>query len=45
MMNITTIQIKKETRDILKHIGRKEESYDELILRIIKEAGYTNGNN
>lgn len=39
-MTLTTIQITLETRDLLKHIGRKEESYEQLIIRLIKEAGY-----
>ena len=45
MMNTTTIQVTLETRDKLKHIGRKEESYEQLILRLIQEAGYNNGTN
>lgn len=39
-MTLTTIQITHTTRDKLKHIGRKEESYEQLILRLILEAGY-----
>jgi hypothetical protein len=34
--NFTTIQIKVSTRDKLKGIGKKEETYDTLILRLIE---------
>lgn len=30
----------KATREILKKIGSKAETYDEIILRLVKEAGY-----
>jgi hypothetical protein len=33
---ITTIQISKETRDILSEMGKKGETYDEIINRLIK---------
>jgi predicted CopG family antitoxin len=35
-LNITTIVIKKETRNALKKIGLKGETYDEIILKLIK---------
>lgn len=35
MEDITTIQIKKETREMLKEIGKKGETYDEIIRRLI----------
>ena len=34
----TTILVFKETRDLLKRVGRKDESYDDVIRRLIKEA-------
>ena len=36
---ITTIQISKETRDKLKELGKKGETYDEIIKRLLKLAG------
>jgi len=36
----TMIWIKKETRDMLKKVGRKDETYDDVIRRILTEAGY-----
>jgi len=33
--NITTIQITKETRDELKKLGMKGQTYDEIIKRLI----------
>lgn len=35
MADITTIQIRKATRDRLLEIGRKKETYDALINRLI----------
>jgi hypothetical protein len=32
--NITTIQISKATRDELKQLGKKGETYDEIIKRL-----------
>jgi hypothetical protein len=40
--NITTIQIQTQTRELLKKIGRKGESYDELVRRIIDERNHPN---
>jgi hypothetical protein len=34
---ITTIQISKETRELLRQIGRKGETYDQIIRRLIKK--------
>ena len=36
----TTIRISKEVREKLNEIGRKNETYDDVIKRLIKEAGY-----
>jgi predicted CopG family antitoxin len=44
-MNQTTIQISKETRDKLKKLGRKGQTYDEVIenlLEISKKAMFLN---
>ena len=35
---ITTIQIQIETRELLKKIGHKGESYDSLVRRLIQET-------
>jgi hypothetical protein len=32
---MTTIPLRKETRNLLKEVGRKNETYDDLILRLI----------
>jgi len=36
MVNITTIQLTKETRERLLEIGKKKETYDDLINRLIE---------
>ena len=38
MSEATTIQIHKDTRDELRSIGRKGETYDELIHRLVEVA-------
>ncbi|MEE9564723.1 MAG: hypothetical protein V3V63_03335 [Candidatus Hydrothermarchaeaceae archaeon] len=35
MENITTIQLDKKTRDKLLEIGKKKETYDDLVNRLI----------
>ncbi len=35
MSNITTIQLKKKTRERLIEIGKKKETYDDIINRLI----------
>jgi len=35
MGQLTTILIKKETRERLKKLGRKDESYDQIVNRLI----------
>lgn len=37
----TTISITKRTRDVLREIAKKSETYDDLIKRLLIEAGYT----
>lgn len=32
----TTILVENSTKDILKHIGRKDQTYDQLINELIK---------
>ena len=36
----TSIRITKELRKVLSKIGRKNETYEDIIIRLIKEAGY-----
>ncbi|MFQ6059869.1 MAG: hypothetical protein ACE5KV_01040 [Thermoplasmata archaeon] len=38
MSQATTIRISKETRDELRQLGRKDETYDALIRRLIEAA-------
>jgi hypothetical protein len=33
---MTTIPLRKRTRDLLKDIGKKSETYDDIILRLIE---------
>ncbi len=35
-----SIRITKELREILYKVGRKNETYEDIIRRLIKEAGY-----
>ena len=36
--DLTTIQISKMTRDQLRHLGRKGETYDQVVNRLIEMA-------
>jgi predicted CopG family antitoxin len=38
MENITTIVIEKELRDKLKEMGKKGDSYNDIIKRLLKDA-------
>ncbi|GAH30891.1 unnamed protein product [marine sediment metagenome] len=38
MENITTIQLTKETRDMLKQFGTKAETYDSILRRLMENA-------
>jgi hypothetical protein len=38
MSQVTTIQIQKDTRDNLREIGHKGETYDKLIRRLMEAA-------
>ena len=35
MVNITTIQLTKDTREKLLEVGKKKETYDDLLNRLI----------
>ncbi len=35
---LTTVQLSLETRDKLKDLGKKGETYEDVILRLIKEG-------
>jgi len=39
--DVTTIQISKVTRDQLRQLGRKGETYDQVLLRLIEMARKT----
>jgi len=36
----TTIALSPETRDLLRDLGNKGETYDDIILRLLMEAGW-----
>jgi hypothetical protein len=38
MSQVTTIQITKDTREELRELGRKGETYDQLICRLMEAA-------
>ena len=38
MTEVTTIQVSKETREELRELGKKGETYDQLINRLIETA-------
>jgi len=42
--NITTIQICIQTRELLKKVGRKGETYDSLVRRLIQQRQEANEN-
>jgi hypothetical protein len=39
MDNITTVQLTKKTKKRLKSVGMKDETYDDLINRILDDRG------
>lgn len=41
-MAVTTIQLSPETREHLRAVGRKGETYDQIVQRLLKSAEYTN---
>ena len=38
MSALTTIPLRRETRDRLKELGKKGETYDDVVLRILEQA-------
>jgi len=38
--DITVIRVRKETRDRLAEIGKKKETYDDIICRLIENDGH-----
>ncbi len=39
-MTTTTVAVTYETKEMLRHLGEKGESYDVIIARLIKEASW-----
>jgi len=40
MENTTTIQVEREVKEALKKMGRKGDTYNEIIKRLIEKAEY-----
>jgi predicted CopG family antitoxin len=40
IMAMTTIAVTAETKEALRRIGEKGESYDKIIRRLVKEVGW-----
>lgn len=38
----TTVSVDEETKEMLRKLGQKGETYDEIIRRLIEEAGWAN---
>jgi hypothetical protein len=38
--DVTTIRVKRRTRDALTNIGWKRETHDDIIVRVMQDAGY-----
>ena len=38
--DITVIRVRKETRDMLAELGKKKETYDDIICRLIDNNGH-----
>ncbi|OPX71030.1 MAG: hypothetical protein A4E36_00183 [Methanoregulaceae archaeon PtaB.Bin009] len=36
----TTIALSPETRDLIRDLGNKGETYDDIIIRFLKDAGW-----
>jgi len=41
MSALTTIPLRRETRDRLKELGKKGETYDDVVVRILEQAELT----
>ena len=39
-MTTTTVAVSYETKEMLRHLGEKGESYNEIINKLIKEASW-----
>jgi len=39
-MSVTTIAVSSETKEILRQFGEKGESYNNIIRKLVKEAGW-----
>jgi hypothetical protein len=39
-MTLTTVQVTSETRDLLKSVGRKGDTYDSIIRKLLDSAEY-----
>jgi hypothetical protein len=39
-VSATTIAVSSETKEMLRHFGEKSESYNHIIQKLIKEAGW-----
>ncbi len=39
-MGITTIAVSSETKEILRQLGEKDESYEKIIRKLLKEASW-----
>ena len=37
-MDITTLRVSKSTRDKLAEFGKKNETYDDIVLRLLKKV-------
>jgi len=44
-MGFTTIRIKQDTLEILRNMGKKSESYDDILKRLIDTWNKYNGGN
>ena len=40
IMGTTTIAVRAETKEVLRHLGEKGESYDQIIRRLVKKAAF-----
>lgn len=37
---VTTVSLDEETKDMVQRMGRKGETYDDIVRRLIKDAGW-----
>ena len=43
-MSRTTISVSRETRDRLAELGKKDDSFSDIIVRLLSEKGNSNDN-